>query len=143
MANNPEQGEGGLLEEALKDLEHAEDHLAHAREDELAAAHEVEEAIEDIKEAEHDDREIVVHVVHVNEAEKASFKENVERTLQVVWDRSYTELKIAREPKDVFQTGGDHPKSLMNHLGLTLDAAREQKVITDFRFGIASETGGA
>jgi hypothetical protein len=143
MANNSKQGEGDLLEGALKDLEQAEEHLVHARKDELAAEHEVEEAIDNIKAAEHDRREVVVHVVHVNEAEKASFKEELERRLQAVWDRSYTELEIPREPKDVFQTGGDHPKSLMTHLGLTLEEAREQKVITDFRFGIASETGGA
>ena len=31
----------------------------------------------------------------------------------------------------------------MSHLRLTLANAQEEKVITDFRFGIASETGGA
>jgi len=41
-----------------------------------------------------------------------------------VWDKSYIELKIAREPKDVFQTEVKHPKSLMNYLGLTLEEAR-------------------
>ncbi|HZV07004.1 MAG TPA: hypothetical protein VE999_18120 [Gemmataceae bacterium] len=87
--------------------------------------------------------EVVVHVIHVNEVEKASFKEPLDATLQQVWDQSYTELKIERQPKDIFQTGGEHPKSLMSHLTLTLAQAREQRVIADFHFGIASETGGA
>jgi len=89
------------------------------------------------------EREVMVHVIHVNEVEKASFKEPIDATLQQVWDKSYEELKIARQPKDIFQTGGEHPKSLMSYLGLTLAQAREQKIITDFHFGIASETGGA
>lgn len=87
--------------------------------------------------------EIEVHVVHVNEVEKASFKESLDATLQQVWDKSYVELKIARQPKDIFQTGGEHPKSLMSYLQLTLAQARDRKIITDFHFGIASETGGA
>ena len=91
--------------------------------------------------AEHD--LVEVHVIHVNEVEKASFKEKLVATLQQVWDKSYVELKILRKPKDVFQTAGKHPKSLMSHLGLSLDQARQQNIIEDFRFGIASETGGA
>ena len=75
--------------------------------------------------------------------EKASFREKLTATLQQVWDKSYIELKIPRQPKDVFQTAGEHPKSLMNYLGLTLEAARRQKIIENFCFGIASETGGA
>jgi uncharacterized protein YPO0396 len=131
------------LSKALKDLEQAEGHLQKAQAEEKVAEREIKEAVEEVKEAEHERDRVEVHVVHVNEVEKASFKERIEATLQKVWDKSYEELKIARQPKDVFQTGGDHPKSLMSHLGLTLDQAREKKVIADFRFGIASETGGA
>jgi len=86
---------------------------------------------------------VTVHVIHVNEVEKASFEESIEATLQKVWDKSYKKLEIAHKPKDIFQTAGEHPKSLMSHLGLTLKQAHEQKVITDYHFGIASETGGA
>jgi hypothetical protein len=141
------EGKGGTnqgpLDEAIKDLERAEEHLAHARADEAAADHEVKEAIEKIKEAEHGSDLVEVHVVHVNEVEKASFKEKISATLNAVWDKSYVELKIPRKPKDVFQTGGEHPKSLMNHLGLSLKQAKEQKVIENYHFGISSETGGA
>jgi hypothetical protein len=75
--------------------------------------------------------------------EKASFKEALSATLRQVWDKSYIELKIARKPKDIFQTGGPKPKPLMSFLELSLEQAHEQKVIDDFHFGIASETGGA
>lgn len=95
--------------------------------------------------AEHEaEREFVtVHVVHVNEVEHATFKEKRTATLQQVWDKSYDELKISRNPKDIFQTAGEHPKSLMSYLNLTLEQARKDKIINDYRFGIASETGGA
>jgi hypothetical protein len=98
------------------------------------------EAVED---PEHGHDTVTVHVVHVGEVEHADFKEKRTATLQQVWDQSYLELKIPREPKDVFQTGGEHPKSLMNYLGLTLVQAMAQKVIENYHFGIASETGGA
>jgi hypothetical protein len=103
----------------------------------------VQQTEHEIKDAQHDREIVEVHVIHVNEVEKASFKEELTATLQQVWDKAYEELKIQRKPKDVFQTAGEHPKSLMSYLGLTLKQAREQKVIEDFRFGIASETGGA
>lgn len=93
--------------------------------------------------AERDSETVEVHVIHVNEVERASFREKLTATLQQVWDRSYVELKIPHDPKDVFQTAGEHPKSLMNYLSLTLEAAHRQKVIENFHFGIASKTGGA
>jgi hypothetical protein len=99
--------------------------------------------VEDHKEGHEGRDRVTVHVVHVNETERASFKEKETATLQHVWDHAYEELHIERKPKDVFQTGGKHPVSLMSHLGLTLEQARKQKVITDYHFGIASETGGA
>jgi hypothetical protein len=140
-------GKGGTnqepLSEAVSDLEKAEEHLAHARADEAAAEDEVKEAIEMIKEAEHGSDLVEVHVVHVNEVEKASFKEKFSATLKEVWDTSYGKLEIPRKPKDVFQTGGEHPNPLMSHLGLSLKQAKEQKVIENYHFGIASETGGA
>jgi hypothetical protein len=100
-------------------------------------------AVDDQGETDGDRKQVTVRVVHVNEVEKATFKEKQTATLQQVWDKSYLELKIPRKPRDVFQTGGEHPKSLMSHLGLTLDKALHQKVIENFHFGIASETGGA
>lgn len=131
------------LKVATHDLEAAEARLSAARAEEVAAERDIERAVEEIKEAEHDRETVEVHVVHVNEVEKASFREKLAATLQQVWDKSYDELKIPRQPKDVFQTAGEHPKSLMSHLALTLEQARLQKVIEDFCFGIASETGGA
>lgn len=136
-------GNGEPLKKAVHDLELAEARLEHAHVEEARAEQDVERAIEEIKDAEHDRDTITVHVIHVNEVEKASFREKLTATLQQVWDKSYVELKIPHKPKDVFQTAGEHPKSLMNYLGLTLEEARRQKVIDDFRFGIASETGGA
>ena len=131
------------LEKATHDLEEAEGHLARAHAEEATAEREVAEAVEEIKGAEHEHRLVEVHVVHVNEVEKATFKEKLTATLQQVWDKSYLELKIPHKPKDVFQTAGEHPKSLMAYLGLTLEQARHEKIIADFCFGIASETGGA
>ena len=130
------------LDEAVEQLEEAEVHLEHAREDEAKAEREVKEAIHEIEEASQRD-EVDVQVIHVNELEKATFKEKIHATLQQVWDKSYKELKLERKPKDVFQTAGAQPKSLMGHLQLTLEQARDRKVIENFHFGIASETGGA
>lgn len=86
---------------------------------------------------------VTVHVIHVNEVERTHFKEKRDATLREVWATSYTKLEIERKPKDIFQTGGDHPVSLMNHLDLTLEQASREKVIHNFHFGIASEHGGA
>ena len=91
----------------------------------------------------HERHNVRVHVVHVNETEKAAFKEKVAATLQQVWDKSYIELNIPKKPKDILQTAGENPKSLMSYLGLTLEQAHQQKIIENYHFGIASETGGA
>lgn len=129
------------LADVVERLERTEDRLSQVHAEETRLEDEVKEEIKEVEELEHNTVE--VHVVHVNEVEKATFKEKITATLQQVWDRSYDELKIARQPKDVFQTGGDHPKSLMSLLGLTLEEAKERKVIENYHFGIASETGGA
>ena len=143
MIENTKPDNNEPLATAVHDLEAAEARLAHARVEEAAAERDVEHAVEEIKDAERDRDTVEVHVTHVNEVEKASFREKFTSTLQQVWDKSYIELKIPHGPKDVFQTAGERPKSLMNYLGLTLDEAHRQKVIEDFCFGIASETGGA
>jgi hypothetical protein len=129
------------LGKAVEDLERAEAHLKSARAEEAVAEREVAEAIDEIREAERD--LVTVHVVHVNEVQRTAFKEKRSATLQQVWDEGYLKLEIPRNPKDVFQTAGEHPKSLMSHLNLTLEQALKQGVIDDYRFGIASETGGA
>jgi hypothetical protein len=139
--SNGNGGDNDPLAQAVDKLERAEERLARDRADEEIAEKEIHDAIEKIEEAKHDHVKVVV--VHVNEAEKASFEEPVHATLQKVWDDAYGELKIERRPKDVFQTGGKHPKSLMTHLALTLQQALHQNVIEDCHFGIASETGGA
>jgi hypothetical protein len=135
--------EDDRLNKAVKDLQKAEVRLAHAEAEEAGAEHEISEAIREIEHAEPERETVMVHVIHVNEVEKASFKEKLTATLQQVWDKSYEKLEIPRKPKDVFQTGGEHPKSLMSHLDLTLEQARHENIIEDFCFGIASETGGA
>jgi hypothetical protein len=132
---------GDPVEKAIGDLQRAEGQLREARSAEAAAEHEVAEATEELEAAELDF--VTVHVKHVGELEHASFKEKRTATLQEVWDKSYSELKIPKQPKDVFQTGGEKPKSLMNYLGLTLEQAIQQKVIEDYHFAIATETGGA
>lgn len=142
MATEGNHSESRSLDEAVEHLKEAETHLERAREDEVKAEREVKEAIHEIEEASHRE-DVDVHVTHVNELEKATFKEKIRATLQQVWDKSYKELKLERKPKDVFQTAGARPKSLMGHLQLTLEQARDQKVIENFHFGIASETGGA
>ncbi len=143
MIKNTEPNSKEPLAAAVHDLEAAEARLERARAEEAAAERDVEHAVVEIKDAERDRHTVEVHVIHINEVEKASFREKLSSTLQQVWDKSYTELKIPREPKDVFQTAGEHPKSLMSYLGLTLEEARQKKVIENFCFGIASETGGA
>src|SRR5581483_5153877 len=103
VIENEGAGEPNQLAGAVQELKRAEGDLAHARAEEVAAEHRIEEAIEKIEQVEHGLVEI--HVVHVNEVEKASFKEQKTATLQQVWDKSYSELKIPHRPKDVFQTG--------------------------------------
>jgi len=142
MNEQKQVGAGDRLEKAVEELEAAEGRLVEARKEEAAAEHDIAEAVKVIKEEEKR-QEAEVHVIHVNEVEKATFREKLTATLQQVWNKSYDELKIQRRPKDVFQTADEHPKSLMNDLQLTLAEARERHVIKDFCFGIASETGGA
>jgi hypothetical protein len=137
------QSEGGSnhLEQIIEKLERAEEHLLKLRGEESKVEREIQETLEELKAFEHHVAE--VHVVHVNEVEKASFKANVSATLQKVWDKAYRKLEIPHAPKDVFQSGGEHPKSLMSHLGLSLKEAKDQRIIENYHFGIASETGGA
>lgn len=142
MTHENDRKEGpDQLAEAVDRLERTEDRLSQVHAEETRLEDEVKEEIKEVEELER--KTVEVHVVHVNEVEKATFKERISATLQQVWDTSYNELKIARQPKDVFQTGGEHPKSLMSQLGLTLEEAKELKVIENYHFGIASETGGA
>ncbi|WP_407112410.1 hypothetical protein [Bradyrhizobium sp. LMG 9283] len=136
-------GEDGLktLEQIIEKLEHAEARLTKLRLEEAEVEREIQEALEELKASEH--HVVEVHVVHVNEVEKTSFKAHIEATLQAIWDKAYRKLDIPHQPKDVFQTGGEHPKSLMSHLSLSLKEAKETGIIENYHFGIASETGGA
>lgn len=92
------------------------------------------------------DREhhVPVHVKHLGEHEKATFKVALTRTLQQIWDESYDELKIAKQDRDVFQAPQkkDNPRDLTPHLGLTLEAAQAQELCEN-DFEIAAGTGGA
>jgi hypothetical protein len=129
---------------ALNHLQTAEHDLEQAHELERKAEEELHRAEEELREAEQKDHDKVeVHVTHVNEVETAKFKASLQATLQAVWDEAYVKLGLSKQPKDIFQTAGNHPTSLMSHLGLTLAQAREQGLIKNYHFEIVSETGGA
>ena len=138
-----EKDGGNPLEKAVEHLEKDAERLRELRAEEAAVERDALKTAREIEELAEDADHVVVHVTHVNEAEKVSFKEKLSATLQQVWDKAYRELKIDKKPKDIFQTAGEHPKSLMNNLGMTLKQAHHDKVITDYRFDIAQETGGA
>jgi hypothetical protein len=138
------QASEGPVHTALEHVQKAEHDLERARELERKAEDELRRAEEELREAEkHRCETVEVHVTHVNDVETAKFEASLHATLQAVWDKSYLELEVAKHPKDIFQTAGDKPSSLMSHLALTLAQAKEQHVITNFRFEIVSETGGA
>lgn len=90
-----------------------------------------------------DDKE-TVQFRHLAEHENASFKVSLRDTLQAIWDKSYTELDVARGERDVLQAPGDHdnPVSLMEHMTLSLGSAQRQGLCKR-KFEIAARTGGA
>ena len=139
MSTGNEIGGEPPLEKAAENLEYARADRRAAEALEAKTDLEEAEALREVEEAER----VTVHVIHVDEVEKAHFKESVHKTLDQVWAKSYDELHIAREADDVFQTDSKPPHSLMSHLGLTLKQAKERKIIEDYRFGIVSKTGGA
>ena len=98
---------------------------------------------EQAEESKHHGKHVEIHVQDIKEVERVTFPDSITATLAQVWDKAYVELKVARRPKDILQTEGRNPKSLMSYLGLTLEQARDQGIIADYRFSIASETGGA
>lgn len=141
-----ESRESGATAKVVEEIEHAKEDLSRARADEHRAEEELTAAVAEFERAERDeckDHKVEVHVTHINDLESVNFKEPLDATLQAIWDEAYNELKITKKPKDTFQTDGDPPVSLMNHLGLTLTQARKRGVITNFKFEIVSETGGA
>lgn len=90
------------------------------------------------------DREVPVHVKHLGEHEKVTFKTLLSNTLQQIWDQAYVELEIEKQERDVFQAPQkkDNPIDLMPHLGLKLEQAQSQKLCEN-DFEIAAGTGGA
>jgi len=84
-----------------------------------------------------------VHVTHLADHEKVNFKVIPTITLQALWDESYEELKIKKEPRDVFQAPHKpNPTDLMPYLALTLAQAQQKGLCKD-HFEIAAGTGGA
>lgn len=132
------------VQTALEQIQKAEHDLERARELERKAEEELHRAEKELREAEkHRCDAVEVRVTHVNDVESVEFEVSRHATLQVVWDQAYLELKVAKQPRDIFQTGGSDPRSLMSHLAMTLEQAKEQGVITNFHFEIVADTGGA
>ncbi len=90
------------------------------------------------------EREDTVHVKHLGEHEKVTFKVALSKTLQQIWDQAYVELKIAKQERDVFQAPQKkgNPTDLTPYLSLRLDEAQRRKLCED-DFEIAAGTGGA
>lgn len=89
-------------------------------------------------------RQVNVHVKHLGEHEKVTFKVSVGATLQQIWDEAYVELKIAKQDRDVLQAPHkkENPTDLTPFLSLTLNDAQDQEVCEN-DFEIAAGTGGA
>lgn len=141
---HPQNPSDDALKEAVDHLHQAEHELEAARElEEQAEAkiHKAEAEIEDALKGHHDD--VLVHVTHVNDLESVKFKTSIRSTLRAVLDQAYQELHVEPQAKDIFQTDSERPVSLMSHLNLSLEEARDRGVIKDFKFQIVSETGGA
>jgi hypothetical protein len=143
MINDTPDGdtEDPSLSKALKNLAEDEVRLENAEAEVADTRRDIAADIKEIEEAERD--RVEVHVEYINDVEKVDFKVSINATLQHVWDKSYEKLHVEKKPKDIFQTGGKKPKSLMANLNLTLKEARDQGVIEDYKFGIVSESGGA
>ena len=87
--------------------------------------------------------EQTVHFRHLGEHESANFRVNEQSSLQAIWEQSYHELKIDRDPRDILQAPhAQNPQSLMEHLSLSLADAQE-KGLCNNKFEIAARTGGA
>ena len=129
---------------ALEHLHEAEHELERVHELEHKAEVELRTAEKELREAQCEQHDTVeVHVKHINEVKSVDFKVPRQATLQAVWDQAYVKLEIPKRDTDIFQTAGEKPKSLMSFLGMTVDEAKEEGVISNYRFEIASETGGA
>ena len=95
------------------------------------------------KENVHSGHEVSVHVKHLGEHEKVSFKVGLSQTLQQIWDEAYKELEIAKSDRDVFQAPHKpNPIDLMPHITLTLKEAQTRD-LCKHDFEIAAGTGGA
>ncbi len=113
MAIEGNRTNSGSLDEAVEHLKEAEVRLEHACEDDAKAEREVKEAIHEIEEASLRD-EVDVHVIHVNELEKASFKEKdpcdasagVGQVLQGAEARTEAEGRFSDGRRSAEVTGG-------------------------------------
>ena len=146
-----------LIEDALSHLSDAEEQRAKARElraeadahdakadrEEIEAERDLEEATRDDTHRDGDD-DVKVRFRHLAEHESINFRVDVDATLQTIWDRAYVELGVERGERDVLQAPrpGGNPVSLMEHLDLSLEAARRRE-LCDKEFEIAARTGGA
>lgn len=83
----------------------------------------------------------IVEVADLNTNREVKFHAAWSTTLGAIFDRAYRELQEARIDGDEFvcQAG----PSLMAHLQLTLEQARERRLCPDRKFAIRRPTGGA
>ncbi len=146
-----------LIEEALDHLEDAEERRAKARalraeadaldakadQDDQKAGRDLEKAKHDHCECDDDD-DVKVRFRHLAEHEATRFEVDDDETLQAIWDRAYVELEVDRDERDVLQAPkpGGNPVNLMEHVALSLEAARRLE-LCDRTFEIAARTGGA
>lgn len=87
------------------------------------------------------DRGPIVEVADLNTNREVKFHAAWSDTLKTIFERAYHELNEAKVEGDEFicQTG----PSLMPHLQLTLEQAREQHLCPNRKFAIRRPTGGA
>jgi hypothetical protein len=88
---------------------------------------------------------VTIHVKHLGEHEKKTFKVAASQTLQQIWIQAYLELAIAKQDRDVFQVRKNkqgNPIDLAPYFSLSLKTAQDEGICDD-DFEIAAGTGGA
>jgi hypothetical protein len=93
------------------------------------------------QQSEGSDKGPIVEVTNLNTNESVKFHANWDETLQVVWDRAYTELKEAKNAGDELLCEGG--AVLTGYVNSTLAQLRDQKICQNRKYQIRRPTGGA